>query len=62
VGNFDTKKITPNCNALAKLIISYPRLSYFPFVFSWQCITMFFTNKNSMQWHHWSVHKEHYVI
>jgi len=40
VGNFEPKKITPNCNALAKLIISY-----LTFVFSWQCKTMLFTKK-----------------
>jgi len=34
VGNFEPKKITPNCNALAKSIISYLKISYFTFVFS----------------------------
>jgi len=33
VGNFEPKKITPNCNALAKLIISYLGVSGFLFVF-----------------------------
>ena len=47
VGKFELKKITPNCNALAKSIISYPSVSYFTFVFSWQCKTMIFTNKNA---------------
>ena len=54
VGYFELKKITPNCNALAKLIISYLWVSYFTFVFSWQCKTMLFTHKN-MQWLHRSV-------
>ena len=31
VGNLEPKKITPNCNALAKSIISYLWVSYFPF-------------------------------
>ena len=47
VGNFEPKKITPNCNALAKSIISYLWGSYFTFVFSWQCKTMLFTNKKA---------------
>jgi len=47
VGNFEPKKITPNCNALAKSIISYLWVSYFTFVFSWQCKTMLFTNKKT---------------
>ena len=42
VGYFELKKMTPNCSALAKLIISY-----FTFVFSWQCKTMLFTNKKT---------------
>jgi len=33
VGNFEPKKITPNCNTLAKLIISYLGVSYLPFAF-----------------------------
>ena len=33
VGNFESKKITPICNALAKSIISYLGVSYFPFIF-----------------------------
>ena len=33
VGNFEPKKMTPNCNALAKSIISYLWVSYFTFVF-----------------------------
>ena len=41
------KKMTPNCNALAKLIISYLWVSYYTFVFSWQCRTMIFTNKKA---------------
>ena len=45
VGNFEPKKITPNCNALAKSIISYLWVSYYTFVFSWQCKKMLFTNK-----------------
>ena len=40
VGNFELKKMTPNYNALAKLIISYLWVSYYTFVFSWQCRTM----------------------
>ena len=47
VGNFDPKKKTPNLNALAKSIISYLGVSYFQFVFSWQCITMLLTSKNA---------------
>ena len=47
VGNFGPKKMTPNCNALAKSIISYLWVSYFTFVFSWQCKTMLFTNKKA---------------
>ena len=54
-GNFGLKKITPNCNALAKSIISYIWVSYFTFVFSWQCKTMLFTKSNNMQWRHRSV-------
>ena len=50
VGNFEPKKITPNWNALAKSIISYLWVSYFTFVFSWQCKTMLFTHKKNMQW------------
>jgi len=34
VGNFDPKKITPNFNALAKSIISYLGVSFFPLFFS----------------------------
>ena len=45
VGNFGLKKMTPNCNALAKSIISYLWISYYTFVFSWQCKTMLFTTK-----------------
>ena len=45
VGNFELKKMTPNCNALAKSIISHLWVSYYTFVFSWQCKTMLFTNK-----------------
>jgi len=37
--------MTPNCNALAKSIISYLWISYYTFVFSWQCKTMLFTKK-----------------
>ena len=33
VGNFEPKKITPNCNALAKTIIYYIVVSWFKFVF-----------------------------
>ena len=29
MGNFELKKMTPNCNALAKLIISYLWVSYY---------------------------------
>ena len=47
VGNFELKKMTPNCIDLAKPIISYLWVSYFKFVFSWQCKTMLFTNKNT---------------
>ena len=47
VGNFEPKKITPNCNAVAKSIISYLWVSYFTFVFSWQCKTMLLTNKKA---------------
>ena len=32
-GNFELKKMTPNCNALANSIISYLWVSYFTFVF-----------------------------
>jgi len=32
---------------LAKSIISYLWVSYFLFVFSWQCKSMLFTNKNA---------------
>jgi len=31
VGNFEPKKITPNCNALAKSIISYLTFESLPF-------------------------------
>ena len=47
VGNFELKKLTPNCNVLAKSIISYLWVSYYTFVFSWQCKTMLFTNKKA---------------
>jgi len=47
VGQFELKKMTPNCNALAKSIISYLWVSYNTFVFSWQCKTMLFTNKTT---------------
>jgi len=47
VGNFEPKKMTPNCNALAKSIISYLWVSYLTFVFSWQCKTILFTNKKA---------------
>ena len=54
VGNFKPKKITPNCNALAKSIIKFYFLPLslllllvFTFVFSWQCKTMLFTNKKT---------------
>ena len=47
VGNFGLQKMTPNCNALAKSIISYLWVSYYTFVFSWQCKTMLFTNKKA---------------
>ena len=33
LGNFGLKKMTPNCNALAKSIISYLWVSYYTFVF-----------------------------
>jgi len=33
VANFEPKKITPNCNALAKSVLSYLGVSYFPFVY-----------------------------
>ena len=33
VGNFELKKMTPNCNALAKSIISYLWVSYYTFFF-----------------------------
>ena len=33
VGNFEPKKITPNCNTLTKSIMPYLSVSYFPFVF-----------------------------
>jgi len=39
VGNFEPKKITPNCYTLAKSIISYLGVSYLSFLFPWQCIT-----------------------
>ena len=45
VGNFEPKKITPNCIALAKSIMSYLWVSCFTFVFSRQCKTMLSTNK-----------------
>ena len=45
VGNFEPMKITPNSNALVKSIISYLWVSYFTFVFLWQCKKMLFTNK-----------------
>jgi len=49
VGNFETKNITPNCNALAKSIISYLWVPYFTFVFSWQCKTILFINKKALR-------------
>ena len=55
VCNFELKKMTPNCNALAKSIISYLWVSYYEFVFSWQCKTMSLTKKINMQWRHRSV-------
>ena len=55
VGNFELKKMTPNCNALAKSIISYLWVSYYTFVFSSQCKTMLFTKNNNMQWRNRSV-------
>ena len=45
VGIFEPMKMTPNCNALAKSIISYLWVFYFTFVFSWQCKSMIFKNK-----------------
>ena len=54
VGNFGPKKMTPNCNALAKSIVLL-WVSYFTFVFSWQCKTMLFTKKQNKQWRHRSV-------
>ena len=54
VGKIELKNMTPNWNALAKSIISYLWVSYYTFVFSLQCKTMLFTNKN-MQWRHRSV-------
>jgi len=33
MGNFELKKMTPNCNALAKSSISYLWVSYYTFVF-----------------------------
>ena len=47
VGNYELKKMTPNCNVLAKSIISYLWVPYFTFVFSWQCKTMLFTYKKT---------------
>ena len=47
VGNFELKKMTPNCNALAKSIISYLWVSHYTFFFSWQCKTMLFSNKKT---------------
>ena len=55
VGNFGPKKMTPNCNALAKSIMSYLWVSYLTFVFSWQCKTMLFTKNNNIQWRHRNV-------
>jgi len=52
VGNFEPKKMTPNCNALAKSINSYLWVSYFTFAFYWQCKTMLFTKQKNMQWRH----------
>ena len=49
VGNFGLKKMTPNCNALAKSVISYLWVSYFIFFFSWQCKTMLFINKKGVK-------------
>jgi len=40
---------------MTKSIISYLGVSYLPFSFPWQCITMLFTNKKRMWWRHWSV-------
>ena len=51
VANFEPKKMTPNCNALTKSIISYHWVYYFTFVFSWQC----YLQTKSMQWRHRSV-------
>mgnify|MGYP006890292575 FL=1 len=47
VGNFELKRMTPNCYALAKSIISYLWVSYYTFVLSWQCKTMLFTNRKT---------------
>ena len=47
VGNLEPKEMTPSCNALAKSIISYLWVSYYTFVFSWQCKTMLFTSKKT---------------
>ena len=50
VGNFELKKMAPNCNALAKSIISYLWVSYYTFVFSWQCKKQCYlqTNKHAV--------------
>jgi len=53
VGNFEPKKITPNCKALPKSIISYLWVSY--------KLTKVYKQKN-MQWRHRSVRIALYVI
>jgi len=48
--------MTPNCNALVKLIISYLWINLLLYIcFSWQCKTMLFTNKKTCKWCHRSV-------
>jgi len=55
VVNFEPKKITPNCNALAKSIISYLWVSYFTFVFL-DSVKQCYLQTKSMQWRHRRVH------
>ena len=55
VGNFEPKKITPNCNALAKSIVSNLGVFYFQLIFL-KVYNYVVYKQKSMQWRHWSVH------
>ena len=57
VGNFEPKKFTPNCNALANSIIYYFGVSYFQIVFR-DSVLLFCLQKNAVE----SLERAHNVI